>query len=81
MDDMQTLRDALSWSAAIHGALPSAWFVAFTGTRDALYPLRGRWFCLSPERFDAIHHAAMGSCKVALLLLGLVPWPALRIAA
>ena len=75
----ELLRAVLGWSALINYAVLIWWFLVFLFARDWLYRLHGRWFKLSPERFDAIHYAAMAFYKLCIFVFNLVPYLALCI--
>ena len=70
----------LLWCTVINFGVLLWWFLLFRLAHDWLYRLHGRWFRLSREQFDAIHYAGMAAYKIAILLLNLVPYVALRIA-
>lgn len=78
---VEIIRDVLGWCAVINYALLLLWWMMFSLAHDRLYSFHGKWFTLSSERFDAIHYASMGSFKIGILLLNLVPYLALRIVA
>lgn len=73
------LREVLGWSALINYAVLILWFLVFVFARDWMYRLHGQWFKLSPERFDAIHYAAMAFYKLCIFVFNLAPYLALRI--
>jgi len=76
---VQTLQQLLGWSALINMTVLLLWFVMFALARDWIYRLHGRWFRLSPERFDAIHYSGMALFKMTIMVFNLVPWLALKI--
>lgn len=76
---IEIIRDALAWSAVINIGLLLWWFLFFTLAHDWTYRFHGRWFNLSVDQFDAIHHAGMGLFKVGIFLFNLGPYFALRI--
>ena len=76
---LDAVRDLLLWCTVINYAVLLLWFLVFKFAHGWMYRLHGRWFRLSPERFDAIHYAAMAVYKIGVLLFNLVPYLALRI--
>ena len=75
------LRNALLWCAVINYGVLLVWFLFFVLAHDWMHRLHGRWFNLSIEQFDVLHYAGMSLYKIGILLLNLVPWIALEIAA
>lgn len=75
----QILQQLLGWSALINMAVLLLWFVLFALARDWMYRLHGRWFQISPERFDAIHYGGMALFKMTIMVFNLVPWLVLKI--
>jgi len=45
----------------------------FVFAHDWMSRLHGRWFRLSPERFDSIHYAGMAVYKIGILLFNVAP--------
>ncbi len=76
---LDTLRETLLWCAVMNYGVLLVWFLLFTVAHDWLHRLHGRWFRLSLERFDAVHYAGMAMYKIAVVLLNLVPYLALRL--
>lgn len=74
----EMLRTLLGWSTLLNLVVLLYWFCAFVFLRDWIYRFHGRWFRLTPERFDAIHYSGMACYKIAILLLNLIPYLALR---
>jgi hypothetical protein len=77
--NIEILREVLLWCGVINYGVLLCWFLAFTLAHDWMHRLHGRWFRLSVEQFDAIHYAAMAIYKLAIILLNLVPYVALRL--
>lgn len=75
--DIETLRDLLLCCAIVNYAILLLWFLAFVCFHDAIHRLHGRWFRLTPERFDLVSYAGMALYKIGVLLFNLVPWLAL----
>ena len=72
--DIELLRHGLLLSAVVNYVILTIWFLAFVWFHDAILRLHGRWFRLTPERFDAISYAGMAIYKIGVLLFNLVPW-------
>ncbi|MEW6593350.1 MAG: DUF6868 family protein [Thermodesulfobacteriota bacterium] len=77
---MESCRTMLGWCTLINMGILLYWFLIFTLARDWIYRFHGRWFKLSPERFDAIHYSGMAFFKIGIFLLNLGPYLALRLA-
>lgn len=78
---VETVREVLGWSTLLNWGVLALWFGTLLVAHDGLQALHGRWFSIDPERFDEIHYGMMGMYKILILLLNLVPYLALRIAA
>jgi len=72
--DIETLRDLLLYCTIVNYAIITLWFCAFVFFHDAIHRLHGRWFQLTPERFDLVSYAGMALYKIGVLLFNLVPW-------
>jgi hypothetical protein len=79
--NLQLLNDFLLWCTIINYAVLLVWFAAFAFARDWMFRLHGRWFHLSTGQFEALHYGGMAVYKIGILLLNLVPYVALHIAA
>ncbi|MFA9479630.1 DUF6868 family protein [Phycisphaerales bacterium AB-hyl4] len=79
--DIEVVRHVLIWSFVINVGILMLWFGIFWGAREWLYGMHGRWFRLSPERFDFAHYLGMSIYKVGNILFNFVPWIALHIVA
>lgn len=78
-ESMSVLQQVLGWCALINFTILTAWFAVFTLAGNWMRRLHGRWFRMSPERFDAIHYAGMAIYKLGILLFNLVPYLVLRL--
>jgi hypothetical protein len=76
---LEKLRSMLGWCTVINVALLLVWAGAFLFAHDWMFQLHGRWFKLTPEAFDALHYGGMGIYKIAIWMLNLAPYIALRI--
>ena len=74
-------REFLGWCTVINLAVLLWWFAWLALAHDLVHRLHSRWFTMSVERFDSIHYAAMAAFKLAVVVLNLVPYLALRIVA
>jgi len=75
---IEVVRDALFWCAVLNYLVMLVWFLLFVLPHNWLYRLCSRWFRLTPEQFDRINFSGIVLYKVAILLLNLVPYLALR---
>jgi len=75
---LEILRDTLLWCTVINYGILLCWALVFINGRDWMHRLHGRWFRLSPERFDTIHYAGMAVYKLGIFLFNLVPFIALN---
>ncbi len=76
---IETLSEALLWSALINMGLLLWWVVFFIFGRAFIYRMHSRWFKLSEEQFDAIHYGGMAFYKICIFVFNIVPWFALMI--
>jgi len=76
---IQVLREFLLWCLVINMGLLLWWFLFMTLAHDWVYRMHTKWFKLSMETFDTIHYAGMAFFKIAIFVLNLVPYLALRI--
>lgn len=76
---IELLRDVLGWSALINLGILILWWIFFSCAHDWVYRLHSKWFCLTLERFDAIHYTTMAFYKLSIFLFMLVPYLAIRI--
>jgi len=76
---IEMVRSALLWCAVLNYVLLMVWFLLFVLPHGWLYRLCSRWFRLTLEQFDVINFSGIVLYKVAILLLNLVPYLALRI--
>ena len=73
------LTDFFLWCSVINFSILMWWFAFIVLARDWVYGMHSRWFELSRENFDAFHYKAMAIYKIAILMLNIVPYIALRI--
>lgn len=78
---LQTVQEILGWSTVINIGIFLYWFLAMMFAHDLVYRFHARWFKLTLEQFDAIHYASMGGYKIAIVMLNIVPYFALRIVS
>ena len=76
---LETIRSALGWCTIINWIFLLFWWLFLTVAHDWTHRLHSCWFPVSRERFDEIHYSAMVLYKMAVLLLNLAPYLALRI--
>jgi hypothetical protein len=78
---MPQLQAFLLWCAAINYGVLLLAFGAWAFAGDALYRLHARWFRLDRADCERAIYLMLGVYKLAIWLLFLVPWIALRIVA
>ncbi len=76
---VETIRGVLAWCVIMNFGLLLWWFLFFVLAHDWIYRLHTRWFKLTTEQFDTLHYGGMAVFKLAILLLNLVPYLAMRI--
>lgn len=55
------------------------WFAGFAFAGDWIYQVHSRWFQIPRQSFDAIHYAGMAVTKIAIIVLFLLPWIAIKL--
>ncbi|MEA3211661.1 MAG: hypothetical protein QOE70_4718 [Chthoniobacter sp.] len=77
---LEKFRSMLGWCTVINVALLLLWSAVFLFAHDWMFQLHTRLgFKLTPEVFDAMHYGGLGIYKLAIWLLNLAPYIALRI--
>lgn len=77
---LEKLRSLFGWCTVINIALLLLWSAAFLFAHDWMYRMHGQTgFMLTREVFDAMHYGGLGLYKLAIWLLNLAPYIALRI--
>jgi hypothetical protein len=76
---IDVVRNAFLWCAGLNYVLMLFWFLLLVLPHSGLHRLCSRWFRLTLEQFDIINFSGIVLYKVAILLLNLVPYLALRI--
>jgi hypothetical protein len=79
--NLLAVADFLLWCAILNYLILLFWFALFSLAHDWMFRLLGRWFQITVAQFDSLNFAAMTAYKVGILLLNLVPYIALNIAA
>ncbi|MFH1092620.1 MAG: hypothetical protein V1739_00535 [Candidatus Omnitrophota bacterium] len=74
-----TLRDFFFWCSVINMGLILWWFLIIALAHDWVYKLHGKWFKISEESFDRTHYSGIVFFKIAVFVLNIVPYFALRI--
>ena len=77
---VETIRNVLGWCTVTNYVILIMWFLLFLLAHDWLYRIRGKWFKVSVENFDAIHYGGMAFFKSCLFLFNLAPYLALLTA-
>ncbi len=76
---VEIVRDMLAWTTLINFVLLAWWFSFFYFAHDWTYRFHTRWIKVPKEAFDDMHYGGMGFYLMAIVLLNLVPYLALRI--
>jgi len=76
---VEVLRGALGWCSIINMGILLWWFLIIAFAHDWVYRIHGKWFKLSPEKFDEIHYAGITFFKIVVYVINIVPYIALRI--
>ena len=79
--NLPLVRDFLLWCTVLNYLVLLLWFAAFALAHDWMLRLHGRWFGLTQAQFDSLHYGGMSVYKIGILLLNLIPFIALTIAA
>jgi hypothetical protein len=77
--DTRTLTEFFKWCTLINIALLIFSAVMIMVASDLIYSVHGHLFNLPRETFDVVLYAFLGAYKIAILVLNLVPYAALRI--
>jgi hypothetical protein len=77
---LEKLKSLFGWCTVINVALLLVWSALFLLAHDWMYQMHGQFgFKLTREGFDAMHYGGLGLYKLAIWLLNLAPYIALRI--
>ena len=76
---METMIAVLGWCSIINIGILFFWALMITVGHDWIYKIHSKWFKLSVESFDKIHYAGIAFFKMAVFVLNIVPYFALRI--
>jgi hypothetical protein len=78
--NVETVRAALLWCAAINFAIVALW-AALVFLAPGFIQWPRRWFPMSTEQLGAIHYGGILLYEIGIFLFNLVPYVALRILA
>ena len=70
---LESTREILGWCTIINWSILLAWWATLVLAHDGLQAAHGRWFAISPERFDEVHYRLMGQFKLGIILFNLTP--------
>jgi len=76
---VQIVRAVLGWASLLNMGLLLFWFGFFMVAHDWVYRVHSKWFTMSVERFDSLHYMLMGFYELAIFIVLLGPYLALRI--
>lgn len=75
----EAIRAVLGWASLINMGVLLLWSAFFLFARDWMRSVHGKWFNISPDRFDEIHYMMMGFYKLTIFIVLLGPYLALRV--
>ena len=78
--NIKILRSFFLWCTVINYGVLLLWTLVFWIAHDWHYGLTSRFFAVSVETYDLVNLCGIAFFKVAIILLCLVPYIALRIA-
>ena len=76
---LEITRAMLGWCAIMNMGILIFWSLFIVCASDWVYGFHSRFVKIERGRFDAIHYGGIAAFKVAILMLNLVPYLALRI--
>jgi len=76
---VETFHSMLGWCSVINFGILIYWAAIITFAHDWVYRIRGKWFRLSEEKFDAINYTLMGGFKILIIIFNIVPYFVLHI--
>ena len=76
---LELIRAMLGWCATMNMGILMFWALFMLGAGDWVYRFHSRFFKIERARFDAIHYGGMALFKIAIFMLNVVPYLALRI--
>jgi len=78
---IQTLQAFLGWCTVLNFGLLVFTGIILAAAGDLIYPIHKAMFSISRDEFYVANYRWLGSYKVAVIALCLVPWIALKIIA
>jgi hypothetical protein len=78
--NQETARNFFMWCTVIDYGLLVLWCLVYKFGRGWHYRLTTLWFPVTQEEYDNLNLRGVAVFKIAILLLNLVPYIALRIA-
>jgi len=76
---IEQLTDFFLWCSVINFSILMWWFAFIVLARDWVFRVHSRWFKISTEELNSFHYKAMAAYKIAIFMLNIVPYIALRI--
>jgi len=76
---IETARSCFLWCTVINYGVLLLWVLIFPFAHDWHYRLTNRFFRVSVETYDLVNFGGFAIFKIAIILLNLVPYLALRI--
>ena len=78
--NLEMTKNFFMWCTIIDYAILILWCLVYKLGHEWHYGITKRWFAVSEEEYDTLNLKGVAIFKVAILLLNLVPYIALRIA-
>lgn len=76
---LEEIRAVLGWCAIINMGILLWWFLFLTFAGDWVFRMHSKFFKLPKESFHVVHYAGISAFKLAVFMLNIVPYFALRI--
>lgn len=76
---LELMRAALGWCGVINIGLLTWWVLFIMCAGDFVYRMHSKFFPLTREQFNGIHYSGIVIFKLAIFMLNIVPYLALRI--
>lgn len=77
--DTEILTSVLMWCSVMNYSILILWILMLTFAKDWFYSLQAHWFPLTREELIRCNYLLYGSYKLAILVLNVIPWIALKI--
>jgi len=78
--NLDVTRNFLGWCTMLNYTILIVWCLVYKLGHNWHYGITKRWFAISEEEYDKVNFRGVAVYKIAILLLNLVPYLALRLA-